>query len=163
MYAQPNDSSNLSKANVSRLRTEIATQITDIVAAVAIPGIVEVLLFLRTERIGTRSQEVLQHAISLFFIVAGVILSVIRSIQRPRVQGDYPLRTYFRKMYGGWLVVALDFQLASDIVATIISPTTEHLIEVGAIALIRTFLNYFLTKELNEEREAIRPVVEKKE
>src|SRR5688572_12022870 len=65
VYAQPNDSSNLSKANVSRLRTEIATQITDIVAAVAIPGIVEVLLFLRTERIGTRSQEVLQHAIEI--------------------------------------------------------------------------------------------------
>ena len=106
--------------------------------------------------------EVLLNAISLLSIVAGVILSLTRSIQRPRKPGDHPLHTYFRKMFGGWLVVALEFQLASDIVATIISPTTAHLIEVGAIALIRTFLNYFLNKELNEEREIIKPVIETK-
>lgn len=63
---------------------------------------------------------------------------------------------YFRMLFGGWLVVALEFQLAADIVGTIISPSTEHLIELGAIALIRTFLNYFLSKELNEEMELSR-------
>lgn len=49
--------------------------------------------------------------------------------------------------------MALEFQLAADIVGTIISPTTAHLIELGAIAVIRTFLNYFLNKELLEQRE----------
>jgi uncharacterized membrane protein len=106
--------------------------------------------------------EVVLNAISLFFIVAGVVLSVIRSIQRRRVPGVHPLHTYFKKMFGGWLVVALEFQLAADIVATIISPTAAHLIEVGAIALIRTFLNYFLTKELEGERKQIGLLVEKK-
>ena len=65
-------------------------------------------------------------------------------------------------MFGGWLVVALEFQLAADIVGTIVSPTSAHLIELGAIALIRTFLNYFLNKELKEEKESLAVVVEEK-
>jgi uncharacterized membrane protein len=56
-------------------------------------------------------------------------------------------------VFGGWLVVALEFQLAADIVGTIISPSTAHLIELGVVAVIRTFLNYFLNKELNEQAE----------
>ena len=51
------------------------------------------------------------------------------------------------------VIVSLELQLAADIAGTIISPTTAHLIELGTIALIRTFLNYFLNKELLEERE----------
>jgi uncharacterized membrane protein len=98
--------------------------------------------------------EVLLNALSLVCIVLGVILSLIRSVQeRRRSPGNHPLHTYFRKVFGGWLIVALELQLAADIVGTIISPTTQHLIELGAIAVIRTFLNYFLSKELVEERE----------
>ncbi|MCU7552306.1 DUF1622 domain-containing protein [Chitinophagaceae bacterium LB-8] len=98
--------------------------------------------------------EVVLNGISLLCIVAGVIISIIRSIQeRLRLPGIHPFHTNFRMVFGGWLVVALEFQLAADIVGTIISPTTEHLIELGAIAFIRTFLNYFLSKELLEERE----------
>ena len=69
--------------------------------------------------------------------------------------GSHPLHTNFRMLFGGWLVVALEVQLAADIVSTIISPTTAHLIELGVIALIRTFLNYFLSKELLEQKEIV--------
>jgi uncharacterized membrane protein len=101
--------------------------------------------------------EVLLNTASLLIIILGVGLSLVRSFrQRQREPGDHPLHTYFRKIFGGWLIVALEFQLAADIVGTIISPTTSHLIELGAIALIRTFLNYFLNKELREEVEAER-------
>jgi len=105
--------------------------------------------------------EVVLNGFSLLFIVAGVILSLVRSIRaRRRMRGEHPLHTYFRRMFGGWLIVALEFQLAADIVGTIVSPTTAHLIELGAIALIRTFLNYFLNKELNDERASSKtPVV----
>lgn len=95
--------------------------------------------------------EVLLNSISLFFIVAGVIISLYKSIRgRLRISKEFPLHIQFRLMFGGWLVVALEFQLAADIVGTIVSPTNEHLIQLGAVALIRTFLNYFLNKELNE-------------
>lgn len=107
--------------------------------------------------------EVTLNALSLFFIVSGVIISLIRSLQqRKLLPGVHPLHTNFRMLFGGWLVVALEFQLAADIVGTIISPTTAHLIELGVIAVIRTFLNYFLSKELTEEREIIRTRVETK-
>lgn len=107
--------------------------------------------------------EIILNALSLFFIVAGVVISLVRSIQyRQRYPGDHPLHTRFRMIFGGWLVVALEFQLAADIVATIISPAAAQLIGLGAIALIRTFLNYFLNKELKEEKESLRPVIEKK-
>jgi uncharacterized membrane protein len=98
--------------------------------------------------------EVVLNALSLLFIVVGVAISIARSFQERRaLPGEHPLHTYFRRMFGGWLIVALEFQLAADIVGTIVSPTNAHLIELGAIALIRTFLNYFLNKELEEERE----------
>lgn len=107
--------------------------------------------------------EIILNALSLLCIVAGVVISFIRSFQyRKRYQGDHPLHTYFRMIFGGWLVVALEFQLAADIVGTMVSPTTAHLIELGAIAVIRTFLNYFLGKELKEEKESLTAIVEEK-
>jgi uncharacterized membrane protein len=57
-------------------------------------------------------------------------------------------------------VVALEFQLTADIAGTIVAPTTAHLVELGAIAVIRTFLNYFLGKELSEEKEVLSERVE---
>jgi len=104
--------------------------------------------------------ETMLNALSLLCIIAGIIVSVIRSIQyRQRSLGTHPLHTYFRMAFGGWLVVALEFQLAADIVGTIVSPTTAHLVELGAIAVIRTFLNYFLGKELKEEREVTKETI----
>ena len=108
--------------------------------------------------------EVILNTISLLCIVAGVILSLVRGIrERREARSDHPLHTYFRMIFGGWLVVALEFQLAADIVGTIVSPTTAHLIELGAIAVIRTFLNYFLGKELSEEKDVLKERVEIKE
>ena len=105
--------------------------------------------------------EVTLNAISLLCIIAGVIFSLVRGIRERRVSPrDHPLHTYFRMIFGGWLVVALEFQLAADIVGTIVSPTTAHLIELGAIAVIRTFLNYFLGRELSEEKEVLNERVE---
>ena len=66
-----------------------------------------------------------------------------------------PLYNRLRLTFGGWLAMALEFQLASDIIQTTISPTYQHLIQLGAIAIIRTFLNYFLSKELKEIPELI--------
>ena len=44
-----------------------------------------------------------------------------------------------------------------------VSPTTARLIELGAIAVIRTFLNYFLNKELKEKKESLISAIEKTE
>ena len=55
--------------------------------------------------------------------------------------------------YARWLVVGLTFQLAADIIETSIRTSWEAIAELGAIAVIRTFLNYFLERDLAEVRE----------
>ena len=47
-----------------------------------------------------------------------------------------------------WLVLALEFALGADIVRTAISPTWNEIGQLAAIGFIRTFLNFFLEKDL---------------
>ena len=54
------------------------------------------------------------------------------------------------RRYGMWLLLALEFELAADIVRSVIAPTWQDLGELAAIAVIRTFLNYFLEKDVSE-------------
>lgn len=53
---------------------------------------------------------------------------------------------------GRFLTLGLEFQLASDILRTAIAPTLQEIAELAAIAAIRTALNYFLGREIKEER-----------
>jgi len=56
-----------------------------------------------------------------------------------------------------WLLLGLEFELGAAIIRSAISPTWEQLGQLGAIALIRTFLNYFLEKDIEkyaEEKES---------
>jgi uncharacterized membrane protein len=57
-----------------------------------------------------------------------------------------------RTTFGSWLSMALEFQLGADIVATTTSPSGQNLIQLAAVALIRTFLNLFLARENEAEQ-----------
>jgi uncharacterized membrane protein len=52
------------------------------------------------------------------------------------------------RRFGMWLLLGLEFELAADIIGSVLSPTWQELGKLGAIAVIRTFLNYFLEKDL---------------
>jgi len=54
--------------------------------------------------------------------------------------------------YARWLVAGLTFQLAADVVHTSIAPTWDEVGRLGAIAVIRTFLSYFLERDMEEMR-----------
>jgi uncharacterized membrane protein len=94
-------------------------------------------------------------------ILAGFVKAMILLLKSRQIKHS-PLYNRLRLEFGGWLVLALEFQLASDILKTAVAPTYEHLIQLGAIAIIRTFLNYFLSKELNELPELIKKNMEDK-
>jgi len=49
-----------------------------------------------------------------------------------------------------WIILALEFALGADIVRTAIAPSWNDIGQLAAIALIRTFLNYFLERDLAE-------------
>jgi uncharacterized membrane protein len=58
------------------------------------------------------------------------------------------------RRFGVWLLIGLEFELAADIIDTVVSPTWIDIGTLGAIAVIRTFLNYFLEKDLENAEEA---------
>jgi len=49
-----------------------------------------------------------------------------------------------------WLLLGLEFELAADIVRSVISPEWADIGQLAAIAVVRTFLNYFLEKDLEK-------------
>jgi uncharacterized membrane protein len=62
------------------------------------------------------------------------------------------------RRFGTWLLLGLEFELAADIIGSVVSPTWKDIGELAAIALIRTFLNYFLEHDL-EHAEPAAPVL----
>ena len=60
--------------------------------------------------------------------------------------------TRVRLSLGRYLVLGLEFQLASDVLKTAVAPSFEEIGKLAAIATIRTVLNHFLEKELTRER-----------
>jgi len=52
--------------------------------------------------------------------------------------------------YARWLVAALTFQLGADIVATSYAPTWDELGRLAVVAVVRTFLSYFLDREMEQ-------------
>lgn len=63
--------------------------------------------------------------------------------------------------FGMWLILGLQYALAADIVSTVIAPTWNDIGQLAAIALIRTFLNAFLERDMTEaEAAAVKGVVD---
>lgn len=96
------------------------------------------------------------HAMALAIIIIGTIEAFFRSLCAvfSRSEGGRLFRDAYLR-YARWLVGGLTFQLAADILETSIAPTWDEIGRVGAIAVIRTFLNYFLERDLAEvERRA---------
>jgi uncharacterized membrane protein len=58
------------------------------------------------------------------------------------------------RRFGVWLLIGLEFELAADIIDSVVSPSWMDIGKLGAIAVIRTFLNYFLEKDLEHAEKA---------
>ncbi|HEY1801550.1 MAG TPA: DUF1622 domain-containing protein [Terriglobales bacterium] len=52
--------------------------------------------------------------------------------------------------FGVWLLLGLEFELAADIVRSAIAPSWNDIGQLAAIGIIRTFLNYFLEKDMEK-------------
>ena len=90
--------------------------------------------------------------IALLVILVGtleVTVTVARASFRPL--GDQVARQAWLR-YARWLVAGLTLQLAADIIETSISTSWQAIGRVGAIAVIRTFLNYFLERDVEQQQ-----------
>ena len=68
----------------------------------------------------------------------------------PRVKSFNRIRLTLAR----YLALALEFQLGADSLSTAIAPSWDQIGKLGAIAIIRTALNFFLTREMRDESES---------
>ena len=52
--------------------------------------------------------------------------------------------------FATWILLALEFALAADLVRTAVAPTWDDISKLAVIATIHTMLNYFLAKDIAE-------------
>lgn len=93
--------------------------------------------------------QVLLESIAILCIFIGIVATahLVIKLLRRRQAAPFPF-LQVRLKFGLWLAMALEFQLGADVLTTTISPGLEELIRLAVIAVIRTFLNYFLNKEM---------------
>ena len=71
-------------------------------------------------------------------------------------QGNAMLSTIYVR-FGRWLVAGLTFQLAADVIETATTSTADGWYDIGrlaAVAVIRTFLSFFLERDMRAMSEA---------
>jgi uncharacterized membrane protein len=111
--------------------------------------------------VATRFVVLVIDAMALAIIAIGTMeafLSALRLVLRPSATNSEERAIWLR--FARWLVAGLTFQLAADIVKTSIAPTWEEVGRLAAIAAIRTFLNFFLDRDLEEISDRQHPTVE---
>ena len=89
------------------------------------------------------------EAIGALVIGVGMILASLRF-----TKGSFPpaARDFIdaRLTLARFLAIALEFQLGADILSTAVAPSWDAIGKLAAIAIIRTALNYFLSREMQE-------------
>jgi uncharacterized membrane protein len=86
-------------------------------------------------------------------IVLGTVDVVVRALRTETGPASRQEKRAVWLRYARFLVMGLTFQLAADIIETSISTSWEAIGRLAAIAVIRTFLEYFLERDVSEVRE----------
>ncbi len=82
-------------------------------------------------------------------IIAGAIARASWSYVNDLIKGGSD-KIAVRLTLGKTLAIALEFLLAADILRTAVAPSWEDIGKLGAIAVLRTMLNYFLEREIKQ-------------
>src|ERR671932_1807168 len=98
--------------------------------------------------------RLLVEAIGAAVVGFGVLATTYRYVLTLVSLRDYT-NNEVRLFLGRYLALGLEFQLGADILSTAVAPTLDDVILLGAIAAIRTALNYFLSQELARERREV--------
>lgn len=95
------------------------------------------------------------ETVAAVLVAIGVIVAVVQLCRcfASRQQAAF---TGIRLTLARYLALAIEFQLAADILSTTIAPSWQQIGKLAAIAVIRTGLNFFLMRELQREEEITR-------
>ena len=93
------------------------------------------------------------EAAAVLIVTAGAIEAFVLLVKAVSERAKHGARKEVWRRFGMWLLLGLEFELAADIIRSVIAPTWEDLGKLAVIAVVRTFLNYFLEKDLEEAAE----------
>lgn len=98
------------------------------------------------------------EAVSVLIVAVGVAQMLWRLLESflDRAQALARRRAAWLTL-ARWLVLSLEVMLAADIVRSTISPSWDDIGQLAAVAVIRTFLNYFLERDIVEAAHLRRP------
>lgn len=82
---------------------------------------------------------------------AEAAIGAVKLIGRDRLFRNERRELWVR--FAGWILLALEFALAADIIRTAVAPTWDEIGKLAAIAAIRTVLNFFLSRDIETIQE----------
>jgi uncharacterized membrane protein len=91
------------------------------------------------------------EAIGASIIGIGVLVALFAFVRAMAIRRP-PDFNRIRISFARYLALALEFQLGADILSTAVAPSWDQIGKLGAIAVIRTALNFFLMREMEQER-----------
>src|SRR5439155_14251836 len=94
--------------------------------------------------------------LGVLVIVFGVVCGLVRFLRaeiRAARGCDVDEDKRLRHVLGYYLLLGLEFLIAADIRHTLMKPSVQELIVLGAILLIRTIVSYSLNSELKSEHQ----------
>ena len=100
----------------------------------------------------TEFAVVIIDGIALLVVIVGTVaafVAIVRALFSPLADRD---RRAIWLNYARWLVAGLTFQLAADIIESAITESWDAVGRLAAVAVIRTFLDYFLERDMNDVR-----------
>ena len=87
-------------------------------------------------------------------VAYGVFVGFIAFLRNEikRFNGTYTVNNIrqLRADFGSYLLLGLEFLIASDILKTVVDPTLDELAILGGVVIVRTVLSVFLNKEIKE-------------
>jgi uncharacterized membrane protein len=94
-------------------------------------------------------------AMALVIVALGTVVAFVSAVRllfsRDAVRAHERRDIWLR--YARWLVAGLTLQLGADIIDSSVTQSWEAIGRLAAVAVIRTFLNYFLERDLSELRD----------
>ena len=104
--------------------------------------------------------------IAAAIVIGGAVIRGISTYLRllfSRSKQHFDATEAIRLQLGRVLALGLEFTVASDILRTAVAPTRQDILNLGAIVLLRTLLNYFLEREIQqgEQRRSSEPELDR--
>jgi uncharacterized membrane protein len=89
-------------------------------------------------------------AMIIAYAAIEAVIGLFRSQARPDPRRPFLAKRTVFVRFGVWLMLGLEFELAADVVRSAIAPTWDDIGQLAVIAVIRTFLNFFLGRDLEK-------------